>query len=158
MNVGAVSTAAGVIWFLHADSKVPAYLRDAILAACAAGARWGRCDVRIDDCAPIFRLIEFMMNVRSRLTGVATGDQGIFVTRELFDAAGGFAPLAVMEDIEFSRRLTGLVRPHCLRTCLTTSARRWRARGIVRTILLMWALRAAWWCGVPAQHLARWYR
>lgn len=158
MNAGAAASAAGVMWFLHADSKVSANLREAILAACAAGARWGRCDVRIDDAAPVFRLIEALMNARSRLTGMATGDQGLFVTRELFDAVGGFAPLPLMEDIDLSRRLAHLARPHCLRARLTTSARRWRTRGIVRTILLMWALRLAWWCGVPARRLAHWYR
>ena len=154
MNAGAAVARGGLLWFVHADSVVDAALRPALLAA----GGWGRCDVRLDDPAAVFRLIETLMNLRSRLTGIATGDQGIFVPRELFAAVGGYREIALMEDIELSAALRRHARPVCLRTPLVTSARRWRGRGILRTVVLMWSLRLAWFCGMPASRLARWYR
>lgn len=153
MNAAAAVARGRVLWFVHADSRIEPALRSALIDTDG----WGRCDVRIDDPAPVFRIIESAMNLRSRLSGIATGDQGLFVTRDLFERAGGFAPLALMEDIELSRRLRRLARPRCLRARITTSARRWRRHGIVRTVLLMWGLRLAWRCGVPPARLARWY-
>jgi len=100
------------------------------------------------------RLVERLMNLRSRLTGIATGDQGMFVTRALFERVGGFPDLPLMEDIELSKRLRAVCRPLCLRQQVVTSSRRWEERGIVRTIGLMWVLRLAYFLGVPAQRLA----
>ncbi len=154
MNAGAAAARGTLLWFVHADCVVDADLRPALLAA----GGWGRCDVRLDDRAAVFRLIETLMNLRSRLTGIATGDQGIFVPRELFAAVGGYREIALMEDIALSAALCRHARPVCLRTRLVTSARRWRQRGILRTVFLMWSLRFAWFCGVPASRLARWYR
>jgi len=153
MNAGAAQARGRLFWFVHADSRVAPAARAALLASSA----WGRFDVRIDDTSLAFRIIECMMNLRSRLTGIATGDQGIFVRREHFVEAGGYAPLALMEDIDLSRRLRRRLAPDCLGPYITTSARRWQRRGIVRTVLLMWWLRLAWACGVPATRLARWY-
>ena len=99
-----------------------------------------------------------MMNLRSRLTGIATGDQAMFMTRQAFDAVGGFPDLPLMEDIELSRRLKALSPPICLRPRVLTSGRRWETRGVWRTIFLMWRLRFAWWRGVPAERLAQRYR
>lgn len=157
MNAGAAATRAPVLWFVHADTVPDADTRTAVLAATARGPAWGRCAVRFDERSPVFSLIAWAMNLRSRLTAIATGDQALFVTRDLFDAVGGYPPLALMEDIEISASLRGHCRPHCLRAAVTTSARRWRSRGVLRTILLMWSLRLAWFCGVPASRLARWY-
>ena len=154
MNAGAALARGALLWFVHADSVVDAALRPMLLAARG----WGRCDVRLDDPATVFRLIEALMNLRSRITGIATGDQGIFVPRELFAAIGGYREIALMEDIELSAALRRHARPVCLRVRLVTSARRWRQRGILRTVVLMWSLRLAWYCGVPASRLARWYR
>lgn len=153
MNAGAGRARGRVLWFVHADSRVEATLRAELI-----GARgWGRCAIRIDDPAPIFRVIERLMNLRSRFTGIATGDQGIFVTRELFERCGGYPALDLMEDVELSRRLRRRQPPLCLEQAITTSSRRWRRNGIARTVLLMWWLRLAWFCGVPASRLARWY-
>lgn len=153
MNAGAAQACGALLWFVHADSRVDAAARDAMLAAPA----WGRFDVRIDHPARAFRIIEYLMNLRSRLTGIATGDQGIFVRRELFTEVGGYAALALMEDIDLSHRLRRRSAPACLGPHITTSARRWQRRGIARTVLLMWWLRLAWACGVPATRIARWY-
>jgi len=102
-------------------------------------------------------LIAFMMNLRSRLTGIATGDQAIFVSRPAFEAVGGFPPLALMEDIAFSARLKRLSNPACIPVPVVTSARRWRDRGPLRTVILMWRLRFAYFLGADPAHLARRY-
>jgi hypothetical protein len=125
--------------------------------AAATEHAWGRCAIRIDDRAMIFRLIEAMMNLRTRLTAIVTGDHGIFVHRAAFDAIGGMPNLPLMEDIELSRALARHGRPCCLASTILTSSRRWRRHGIVRTIALMWFLRLAWFFGVPAARLARIY-
>ena len=118
---------------------------------------WGRFDVHIDGRSPMLRVVAVMMNLRSRLTGIATGDQAIFVTRQAFDAVGRFAPLPLMEDIDLSRRLKAVSPPACVRQRVRTSGRRWETRGVWRTILLMWRLRWAWWRGVPAERLVERY-
>ena len=153
--------------FLHADTRLPPdadrLIRAAIGGAAPAGDPprsrpvWGRFDVRIDSPRRLLRMVEFMMNWRSRLTGMATGDQAIFVTAEAFDAVGGYAGLALMEDIDLSARLRRLSAPACLPECVITSARRWEKHGVWRTIALMWWLRAAFFLGVPADALARRY-
>jgi hypothetical protein len=118
---------------------------------------WGRFDVRLSGDRFLLRLVEWMMNWRSRFTGVATGDQGIFVSRELFEGVGGFAALPLMEDIDLSRRLKRQQWPVCLRNTLTASSRRWEEHGILRTIALMWYLRLAYFLGVPPARLAMHY-
>jgi rSAM/selenodomain-associated transferase 2 len=153
MNAGAAQARGRLLWFVHADSRVDPAARATLLNASG----WGRFDVRIDDASLAFRIIESMMNLRSRLTGIATGDQGLFVSRELFVEVGGYAALALMEDIDLSRRLRRRLAPVCLGPCITTSARRWQRHGIARTVILMWWLRLAWACGVPAARIARWY-
>lgn len=157
MNAGAAATAASVLWFVHADTVPDVDTRAAVIAATARAPAWGRCAVRFDDRSWPFAVIAWAMNLRSRLTAIATGDQALFTTRDLFDRVGGYPPLALMEDIEICAALRRHRRPCCLRAVVTTSARRWRSRGVVRTILLMWSLRLAWFCGVPAGRLARWY-
>jgi rSAM/selenodomain-associated transferase 2 len=147
-----------VIWFLHADTRVPQAADIAIETALRRGAQWGRFDVRLSGSRPLFRLVERLMNARSCLTGICTGDQGIFVLRATLDRAGGLPDIPLMEDVELSKRLRRLGSPCCLRQRLVTSSRRWESRGAMRTILLMWALRAAYALGVSPQRLARLYR
>ena len=106
----------------------------------------------------MLRVVGRMMNLRSRLTGIATGDQAMFVRRAAFDAVGGFPDQPLMEDVELSKRLRALSRPACVHRCVSTSGRRWETRGVWRTILLMWRLRWKYWRGVPASHLAQAYR
>ena len=154
MNAGVAASQAPVLLFLHADSRLPPNALQAILTAVSAGAAWGRFDVRIDGRHPLLRIVERMMNWRSRLTGIATGDQAIFVRREAFDMAGGYADLPLMEDITLSAALRRLAPPACLREVVLTSGRRWEKHGVLRTILLMWWLRAAFFLGADPAGLA----
>ena len=159
MNAGARAASGDALLFLHADSLAPANAASAIGRALAGGARWGRFDVTIAGRPRILRVVAAMMNVRSRVTGSATGDQGIFVERLLFDMAGGFAEIPLMEDIALSKSLKRFGgRPACLRDRITTSGRRWEARGPWRTIVTMWRLRLAYALGVDPARLAREYR
>ena len=158
MNAGARQAHGDILWFLHADSLPPPDAATLIRAALAQPNRhWGRFDVRLSGRHPLLRGVEALMNVRSRLTGIATGDQGIFVRREVFERVGGYPALALMEDIALSRLLKRHSRPVCLRQRLTTSSRRWESSGILRTILLMWRLRLAYFFGADPDRLARMY-
>ena len=162
MNAGArceEAAAADVLLFLHADTRLPDDADRVVQQALADGRRcWGRFDVRLDAPGWQLRLIETMINWRSRLTGIATGDQAIFATRAAFNRLGGFAPLPLMEDLDFSRRARRLGRPRALRERVITSARRWQQHGVWRTVLLMWRLRAAYFLGADPAQLARRYR
>ncbi|MGF6859723.1 rSAM/selenodomain-associated transferase 2 [Rhodobacteraceae bacterium MBR-64] len=156
MNAGARVARGDCLVFLHADTRLPDAAHTAILRALAATPRiWGRFDVRISGNHPMLPVIAALMNLRSRLTGVATGDQAIFVTRAAFDAAGGFPEIALMEDIALSKRLRRISPPVCLRDRVVTSGRRWEANGVLRTILIMWALRLGYMLGVPPARLGR---
>lgn len=157
MNAGAQAASGRVFWFLHADTRVTEEATRSIIEAVQQAGCWGRFDVRLSGDGFLLRLVERMMNWRSRVTGVATGDQGIFVSRELFEGVGGFAELPLMEDIDLSRRLKSQQRPVCLRDTLTSSSRRWEQRGILRTIALMWYLRLAYFLGVSPARLAMHY-
>ena len=158
MNVGAAVAAGEMLLFLHADTTLPSGALQAIDAARASGARWGRFDVHIEGRSTLFPLIATLMNARSRLSGIATGDQAIFVSRALFDQVGGFPDQALMEDIELSRRLLKHAKPACLRERVITSGRRWERHGVWRTIALMWSLRLRYWLGTSADELAKAYR
>lgn len=156
MNAGAAHGSGDVLLFLHADTLLPADA-DRLIAAALTRRAWGRFDLRIAGQHPFLAVIARMINWRSRLTGIATGDQAIFVTREAFDAVGGFPELPLMEDIAMSRRLKRLCRPFCIATPAITSGRRWERDGVVRTILLMWRLRLAYYLGVEPALLAQRY-
>lgn len=159
MNAGALVATGEVLWFLHADSLIRADFPTRIVRAMAATHRgWGRFDIRLSGAHPLLRVIEFMMNWRSRLSGIATGDQGIFVRRALFERLGGFPEIPLMEDIAISRRLKRHSRPLRLSQRLVTSSRRWEEHGIVRTVLLMWRLRWAYFLGADPARLAERYR
>ncbi|ENO91447.1 TIGR04283 family arsenosugar biosynthesis glycosyltransferase [Thauera phenylacetica] len=157
MNAGAQACGGALLLFLHADTRLPE-AADAMVRAALAVQAWGRFDVRIDGRPLMLRVVAALMNLRSRLSGIATGDQAIFVRREVFEALGGFPDQPLMEDIELSRRLLRVSRPACLRARVRTSGRRWEQRGVWRTIALMWRLRWAYWRGVPAERLAEAYR
>ena len=158
MNHGAAVARGDWLWFLHADAGLEGAATGYLDTIRGCGRDWGRFDVRLEATGPLFRLIGTMMNLRSRLTGIATGDQGLFVRRALFESLGGFAPIALMEDIELSRRLRRRQRPACPRLRLSASARRWQRDGVLRTILLMWRLRLAYFLGADPQRLAEAYR
>lgn len=158
MNAGAAAAAGTILLFLHADTRLPAGAPQAVLQAVSGGAAWGRFDVTIEGRSAWLPVVARLMNWRSRWTGIATGDQAVFVRRADFDAAGGFPDQPLMEDIELSRRLRARGAPACLRLRATTSGRRWDQRGAWRTILLMWRLRLLYALGTPAERLARAYR
>ena len=179
MNAGALACSGAILLFLHADKRLPEAADAMVRAALAGGSRapvepspvrgqsapsapgapaWGRFDVLIAGRPRMLRVVAALMNLRSRLTGIATGDQAIFVRRDVFTAVGGFPEQPLMEDIELSRRLRRVSRPACLRARALTSGRRWEQRGVWRTIVLMWRLRWAYWRGVPAECLAEAYR
>ncbi len=159
MNHGAHAAQGDVLLFLHADTQLPDAACDVIISALREAARWGRFDVRLSGSAPGFRLIESMMNRRSRMTRIATGDQAMFVTKDLFHAVGGFDDIPLMEDIALSRRLKKLAPAACLRQRVVTSSRRWEENGILKTVLLMWRLRFSYWLGAdPARLVRRYYR
>ena len=158
MNAGAAQARASVLLFLHADTLLPPEADALVLQALAAGAVWGRFDVHIEGRPAMLRVVAALMNLRSRLSGIATGDQGMFVTRDAFERVGGFPAQPLMEDLELSRRLKRLGRPACLRARVRTSGRRWEQRGVWRTIVLMWRLRWRYWRGESAEAIARAYR
>jgi rSAM/selenodomain-associated transferase 2 len=159
MNAGAAAAKPGnVLLFLHADTRLPAEADRLVLDGLArSGRRWGRFDVRISGRHPLLRVVARLMNIRSRLTGIATGDQAIFVTRDLFDVIGGFPDIPLMEDVALSRALRRSGTPLCLRPRALTSGRRWEKGGVLRTIVLMWRLRFAYSLGAEPARLARRY-
>ncbi|HVE89975.1 MAG TPA: TIGR04283 family arsenosugar biosynthesis glycosyltransferase, partial [Burkholderiaceae bacterium] len=162
MNAGAkaaLDAGADVLLFVHADSELPDSADHLIDTALRSGGRvWGRFDVRIDAEAPMLKVVSAMMNWRSRLTGICTGDQAIFVTGAAFERLAGFAPIALMEDIDFSKRAKHLSWPVAIEARVVTSARRWLRHGIWRTIVLMWRFRIAYFFGADPQRLAQRYR
>ncbi len=158
MNAGARQTDADILLFLHADTQLPVNAIEAVTRTINEGHYWGRFNVRLADGHFLFRIIERLMNLRSCITGVATGDQVMFVRREIFETVGGYPRQPLMEDIELSKRLRGLGWPACLRQKVIISSRRWRKFGIVRIVLLMWRLRLAYFLGVSAERLAEQYR
>jgi rSAM/selenodomain-associated transferase 2 len=157
MNAGAAAASADVLLFVHADTILPRDADSAIARALAGGARWGRFDVAIDGAHPVLPLVAAMMNARSRWTGIATGDQAIFVRRAAFVAAGGFPAIPLMEDVALCKRLKRSSSPACLRERVVTSGRRWERRGTLKTILLMWRLRMAYALGADPSRLAHRY-
>ncbi len=159
MNAGAAQTTGEALLFLHADTQLPEGAVALVTQALANEAHhWGRFNVCISGRHVMLPVVAHMMNLRSRWTGIATGDQAMFVSRATFDAVGGFADQPLMEDIELSKRLRKISRPACLTPRVSTSGRRWETHGVWSTILLMWRLRWAYWRGVPASELARIYR
>jgi rSAM/selenodomain-associated transferase 2 len=159
MNAGAAAASGDVLLFLHADTRLPDGAIDLIGAALADGRRlWGRFDVEFDLHTWTMRATAFGMNLRSRLSGIATGDQALFMTRAAFDAVGGFPNQPLMEDVEITSRLRRRSPPACIRRPVRTSARRWQSQGPWRTILLMWRLRLAYWFGASPADLSRQYR
>jgi rSAM/selenodomain-associated transferase 2 len=157
MNAGAAAAAGDVLLFLHADTRLPENADRLALDGLVHSSRnWGRFDVRFDG-GRLLALVALMMNWRSRLTGIATGDQALFVTRVAFERAGGFPAIALMEDVALSATLKRIGKPLALHARVTTSGRRWREHGVLRTILLMWRLRLEFFFGADPEKLAKIY-
>jgi rSAM/selenodomain-associated transferase 2 len=157
MNAGAEAAAGDVLLFVHADTILPTDADIAIARAVADGARWGRFDVTIAGADALLPMVAAMMNARSRLTGIATGDQAIFARSDEFRAAGGYAEIPLMEDVALCKQLKRASRPRCLRERVVTSGRRWERQGTLKTIFLMWRLRMAYALGADPGRLARRY-
>ena len=158
MNAGAAAANGDWLWFLHADTQLSQPLNAYVDEITQGSSVWGRFNVRLDDARFIFRVIERLMNARSCFTSVATGDQGLFVDRRLFDELGGYPELSLMEDVALSKRLRKVMPVKCSALPLITSARRWQQRGVLKTIVLMWWLRLAYVLGVSPARLRQWYR
>lgn len=159
MNTGAKQAMGDILLFLHADTRLPENAAETIINIFKASNKkvWGRFDVRLSNRHPLLLIVAALMNLRSRLTGIATGDQSLFVRGDVFHQLHGYPNIPLMEDISFSRELLKLSRPLCLRDKVTTSSRRWEQKGILRTILLMWYLRLAYFLGKQPEALARIY-
>ena len=163
-NAGADAARGDILLFLHVDTQLPNTAYDDIQNALTTPgtAAWGRFDVMLRaEPAPgpaMLRVIAGMMNLRSQLTGIATGDQAIFVRTSVFERVAGFPEIALMEDIALSRLLKKIAPPVCVRNRVETSARRWQTQGVWKTMVLMWALRLGYWCGASPEKLSRWYR
>jgi len=158
MNAGAAAAKGDILLFLHADTALPADADKIVREGLADGEFcWGRFDVTITGGHWLLPIVATMMRLRSRLTGIATGDQAMFVLREAFAAVGGFPDIPLMEDIVMSQRLKRLTLPLCLRERVMTSGRRWEKHGVVRTVLLMWRLRLAFFLGATPDQLAKDY-
>jgi rSAM/selenodomain-associated transferase 2 len=159
MNAGAKAARGNVLVFLHADTLLPLNADSLIIDGMRQSSKnWGRFDIRLAGRRPPLRIVETLMNWRSRLSGISTGDQCLFVRREVFEAIGGFPDIALMEDVAISRLLKRHGRPLCIRNKVITSSRRWEQRGILRTVLLMWRLRLGYFFGEDPRHLARLYQ
>jgi rSAM/selenodomain-associated transferase 2 len=158
MNAGAEQASGDVLLFLHADTRVPVDADHMVLKGLERSGRvWGRFDIKIDGRSPVLPVVAWFMNLRSRLTAIATGDQAMFVRRGAFQAVGGFPAIALMEDIALCKRLKRVSKPLCLRERVTTSGRRWEKKGVLSTIILMWRLRLAYFFGADPKELARQY-
>ena len=158
MNAGAAIASGDVLLFLHADTRLPADADHVVLNGLdRSGRAWGRFDVKIDGRHPLLLVVGWLMGLRSRVTGIATGDQAIFARRDAFQAAGGFAEIPLMEDIALCKRLKRVSRPLCLRERVVTSGRRWEKNGVLNTMMLMWRLRLAFFFGADPKELAQHY-
>ncbi|MDH5473284.1 MAG: TIGR04283 family arsenosugar biosynthesis glycosyltransferase [Gammaproteobacteria bacterium] len=159
MNTGALQANGDVFWFLHADTVAPENADQYINHVIKYNHHiWGRFNVHLSGNRFQFRIIELLMNLRSCLTGIATGDQGIFVLRTYFKELNGYKTIPLMEDIEISMRLKRIRKPACIKHKIITSSRRWEKHGIARTIFLMWKLRLAFYFGVSVEKLASQYQ
>jgi rSAM/selenodomain-associated transferase 2 len=157
MNLGARAATTDYLFFLHADS-LPGVSAPQLQACLSSEPLWGFCRVRLGSPRRVFRVIEWFMNQRSRLTAVATGDQMLFLQRAVFERSGGFDPIPLMEDVAYSKRLRRLARPLVIAEPVLSSSRRWEQRGVLRTILSMWCLRLAYSAGVsPGWLWSRYY-
>ena len=158
MNSGAQIATGDVFLFLHADTLLPDSALSSIVSRCTEHDCWGRFDVHLSNDKFIYRVIERFINLRSRLTSVATGDQAIFIKKDLFDRVGGYPEIALMEDVAFCKLLKKHSKPHCLKDSVVTSSRRWESNGVIKTILLMWKLRLYYFLGVSPNKLNKMYR
>lgn len=157
MNLGAQSASGDILVFLHCDTRLPDDAMRLICQVIENGYQWGWFDIVLESKGLIYRLIERMVNLRSRVRRIGTGDQAIFIATALFNKCEGYPEIALMEDIAICKKLNQHCRPGLIKKAVVTSARRWQNRGVLETILLMWKLRLLFWLGVDSTRLARMY-
>lgn len=157
MNFGASKASGNYLMFLHADTRVPENAFESLKNTLSQGAIWGRFDITLSGKQLPLRVVELLMNWRSRWSGIATGDQAIFVRSDAFKNVGGFPGIALMEDVALSKKLKHIAKPKCLNEKVISSSRRWETHGILRTILLMWSLRLKYFLGIDAAQIAKEY-
>ena len=158
MNNGAARASNGWLVFLHVDTFFSDTAMNSLQAVfCCKKVKWGRFNVRLSSGSPLFRLVSILMNIRSRLTGIATGDQVMFMRKTIFEQVGGFPDIALMEDISLSSKLKKIASPYCVKEFVITSSRRWQKHGVVKTILMMWSLRWRYFFGANPAVLAERY-
>ena len=157
MNKGADNSGNEILWFLHADTIIPENAIEEIQNALNKS-DWGRFNIKLSGSHILFRIVETMMNIRSCVFAIATGDQGIFVKRTIFKQVNEYSNIPLMEDVELCKKLKKVSKPVCLKETLITSSRRWEKNGISTTILLMWKLRFLYWLGVSPEYLAKQYK
>lgn len=158
MNQGVAHAKGRILWFIHADTRVPDGAATCIGDCISTSQPWGRFDVRFSNSSKRMQLVAFAMNLRSALTGVCTGDQAIFISRDLFQKLGGFPEIAIMEDVALTKQLRHQARAIRIRQQVTTSARRWESHGYLKTIVQMWLMRLLFWLGISPNTLVRLYR
>ncbi len=157
MNAGANVATGDLLLFLHIDSVLPGNYLQCLADITRSNHTWGRFDVSFTNTSFVFSLIAFMMNFRSRITGVATGDQAIFMTRTVFNKVNGFPEIDLMEDIAICKKLRKTGSPLCIKEKVITSSRRWEENGIFKTIVLMWFLRLLYFLRIHPDKLGKIY-
>ncbi len=158
MNQGVAQAKGSIVWFIHADTQVPDGAPTQILDTVSPTQPWGRFDVQFSNSSNLMKLVAFAMNLRSAVSGICTGDQAIFISRDLFRNLGGFPEIPIMEDVALTQRLKRHSRALRIRQPVTTSARRWETHGYIKTILQMWLIRFLYWVGVSPHALSRMYQ
>lgn len=158
MNAGAEVADQDVLLFLHADTVLPESAKQDIEKTVSTGFTWGRFNVAFDEECRVMSVIAFFINVRSRISSISTGDQAMFITREMFLSVNGFDDIALMEDVAMSKKLRKFSKPYALKSRVVTSARRWKQNGVVRTVIKMWWYRLAYFFGASPDSLAQGYR
>ena len=160
LGLGAALASGVWLLFLHADTRISSDALQHLLEAIQNQPHlsWGRFHIMLSGQGLIFRVIEFLINLRSSVTRICTGDQGMFVKRQVFESVGGFPEWPILEDVELSQRLRKVSAPVMIKTSIVTSSRRWETRGVVKTILIMWLIRLGFWIGMSPVRLHRWYR
>ena len=158
MNLGAQNADYPCLLFVHADTLLPDDFFEQIMKAMATGYLWGRFDVSLSNPAWYFKMIGFMINLRSRLTKISTGDQGLFIKKTEFLEIEGFSNMPLMEDVDITKRLRKRSLPFLSSLKVVTSSRRWEKHGVIRTVLLMWVLRGLFFLGISPAYFHHWYK
>jgi len=158
LNAGAALAHGDILWFLHADSIPPDDYKDHIITTLGmSGVAGGAFKLDIDSDLSSLKTISMIAGLRSKLTRIPFGDQGVFVKRETFDRLNGFKDIPLMEDIDFGRRLKKEGRVVLLPSGIKTCSRKWEQDGILKTTLRNWAYITLFSMGYSPHKLYRRY-